>query len=153
MNPIRDFDYQVIIDVVASGAVQVYNSTCATGVFLGSKCIEIGQCALAAGQEAVVYSLPYVQGLASKANETWIQLQSSLATLWTMLRKFADSPYGVGSIFTLFLTMGLMMKLSTLTENKTAKVFFQILSVAAAVACIICIHATKHGFGHVPDYM
>jgi len=125
MSTILGFNYHVITDPVSQVAVQAYSNVSAGATYVGSTCVDLSQ-------RAFTYSSPYIQDLAAKGQQAWGQSQPYLATFWTTFCQFLQSP--LGTAVTLLVSTIVLMKLSQLTEDKIATVFFMTLGIAAAVA-------------------
>lgn len=125
MSAILNFNYQVVTEPVSQVAVQAYNSACTAVTYLGGKCVELTH-------QALTYSSPYIQNLALKTSELWSQSQPHIATFWTTFVQFVRSP--LGTAISLLVTTIVLMKLSQMTEDKIATLFFMTLGIIAAVA-------------------
>ena len=125
MSTILGFNYHVITDPVSQVAVQAYGTACTGATDLSGRCVELTR-------QAFTYSSPYVQDLAVKSQQLWGQSQPYIATFWTTFCQFLQSP--LGTAMTLLITTIVLMKISQMTEDKIATVFFMTLGIAAAVA-------------------
>ncbi len=125
MSTILGFNYHVVTGQVSQTAMQAYSTACTSVVFLSSKCVELTN-------QALIYSSPYIQNLAAKSQLLWTQSQPHIATFWTAFSQFLQSP--LGTAMALLTTTIVLMKLSQLTEDKIATMFFMTLGIAAAVA-------------------